>query len=127
MSAKSWILVWPLVFTPCQCSYIAQYIVAAGRWSERVDYEIVIEEKEVHWEHEYGSAAIPVHGEPGTGAAWRHRVGSFCGDRQVQIPLSTVIVYFEVSHSEKHSMSFVTSAFELDVLSRLLLHFHKQG
>ena len=25
--------------------------VAAGRWSERVDHQIVIKEKEVYWEH----------------------------------------------------------------------------
>jgi hypothetical protein len=66
--------------------------VAADRWSERVDYQIVVKEKEVYWEHEYGSAAIPVHGKSGTGAAWRHSVGSFCGDRQVEISLSTLIV-----------------------------------
>ena len=103
------------------------FSVAGGRWSERVDHQIVVEEKEVHWEHEYGSAAIPVHGESGAGAAWRHRVGSFCGDRQVEILLSTLIVCFEVSHSEKHSMTFVTSGVEPGLLSSLLLHWFNWG
>jgi hypothetical protein len=96
---------------------------AAGRWSERVDHQIVVEEKEIYWKHEYGSAAIFVHGESGTGAAWRHRVGSFCGDRQVQIPLSTLIVYFEVSHSEKHSMIFFSLGVECGLFSSLLLYW----
>jgi len=86
--------------------------VAAGRWSERVDHQIVVEEKEVHREHEYGSATIPVHGESGTGAAWRHCVGSFCGNRQVEIRC-TLIVYFR----DSHNMILVTSVVEPGLLS----------
>jgi hypothetical protein len=39
--------------------------------------------------------------------------------------MSTLTVCFEVRHSEEHGMSIVTSAVEPDLLSSLLLHWHK--
>lgn len=66
--------------------------IADSRWPERYDHQTLPQDKKVHWEHEYGSTAVPLHGKPGTGAEWRPCAGSFCGDRQVQILMLACIV-----------------------------------
>jgi hypothetical protein len=67
--------------------------VIDSRWPERCDHQVVPKDKEVHWEHKYGSTIVPLHGKPGTGAEWRSCAGSFCWDRYVHILMLTFIIF----------------------------------
>lgn len=126
MPAKSWILVWQLVFIPCQCSYIAQDIVCCSwqmvreswspdcRWREgsSLGTQVWIRNYPCIWRIRHWCSLETL--------CWILLWGQASWDS-----LTTLIVYFEVSHSVKDSMTFVTSTVEPDLLLSWLLHWLK--